>query len=231
MRSYGPTQWLDYYDTYAILCPGYYTSHCILYITLHKTKLKASCQMDFRACFQVRSEVHSGLHSIAHSQPAWLYVRKLAFKTLSRTLPSTLSSKFPIALDDTLQACLTIPSQVRSQDAPKYTPSTLPCTPPGMLSRTLPIALDGTLPACLTVRSQVCSQDALKHTPEYALKYTPNCTRWHTPSLLDYMLPSTLSRGNTLPISLDYCSHGCSCMLDPETCWVAGTGRPEAGGV
>jgi hypothetical protein len=39
---------------------AYYTSHCILYITLHKTNLKASCQMHFIACFQVRSEVHSG---------------------------------------------------------------------------------------------------------------------------------------------------------------------------
>jgi len=79
-----------------------------------------------------------------------------------------------------------------------------------MLCRTLPIALNGTLPACLTVRSQASSQDALKHTPDYALKYTPNCTQWHTPSLLDFTLPSTLSRGKTLPISLDYML---SCMF------------------
>ena len=44
---------------------------------------------------------------------------------------------------------------------------------------------------------------ALKHTPEHALQYAPNCTRWHTPSLLGSTLPSTLSRGKTLPISLD----------------------------
>jgi len=72
---------------------------------------------------------------------------------------------------------------LRSQDAPKYTPSTLPSTPqskfsstlPGMLWRTFPIALDGTHPACLTVRSQVSSQDALKHTPS-TLPSTPLST-------------------------------------------------------
>jgi hypothetical protein len=66
---------------------------------------------------------------------------------------------------------------LRSQDAPKHTPSTSSSTLPGMLSRPLPIALDGTHPACLIVRSHTSSQEALKHTPEHVLKYTPNCTR------------------------------------------------------
>jgi len=73
-----------------------------------------------------------------------------------------------------------------------------------MLPRTLTLALDGTQPACLTVHSQTSAQEALKHTPEQALKYAFNCTRWYTPSLLGSSLPSTLSRGKTLPISLDY---------------------------
>jgi len=223
----------------------------ILYITLHTINLKAGCQMHFIAC----SQVHSWLHSIAHSQPAWLYApncsrwhtpslcdlcsqvspqdapkytpghalkdapncirwhtpsqhdcalgSKLSRRSqahsrarsqlpialddtlpakLDCTLPSKLSrrsqahsrahSQLPIALDDTLPACLTIRSQVSSQDTPKYTPETListpstfSCTLPGMLSRTLTIALDGTLPACLTIRSQVSSQDAPKYTP------------------------------------------------------------------
>jgi len=135
---------------------------------------------------------------------------------LSSILPSTLSNTLPIALDDTLPialddtSCLldyTLPSklsrrsQVHYEYAPKYTSKYLLKS---MISRTLPNVLNGTLPACLTVRSQASSQDALKHTPEYALRYTPNCTRWYTPSLLDFMLPSTLSRGKTLPISLDY---------------------------
>ena len=146
----------------------------ILYITLHTTNLKASCQMNFIACSQVRSEAHSWLHSIDTSS------------LLDCTLPITLDGHTPSLLD--------LRSQVRSQDAPKDTPSMLPSTLPGMLSRTHPIALDGTLPACLTVHSQVSSQDAVQHTPEHALKYTPNSTRWHTPSLLDYTLPSKLSR-------------------------------------
>jgi len=75
---------------------------------------------------------------------------------------------------------------------------------PSTLSNTLPLALDGKLPTCLTVCFQASSQDALKHTPECALKCTPNCTRWHTARLLNFTLPSTLSRGKTLPISLDY---------------------------
>jgi len=115
-----------------------------------------------------------------------------------------------------------------------------------MLSRTLPIALDGTLPACWTIRSQVSSQNALKHTAEYALKYTPNCTRWHTPSLLDCTLPSMLSRrsqANSRARSqvhspearhsqsdFTICSHVCSWVLGPETCWVAGARYLEAGG-
>ena len=107
---------------------------------------------------------------------------------LDCTLPSNLSrcsqaysrARSPIHSQlhsMTLPACFTIRSQVSSQDAPKYTLSTLPSTPPStfsstlpsMLSRTLLIALDGTLLACLTVRSQVSSRDGLK--------YTPNCTR------------------------------------------------------
>jgi len=79
-----------------------------------------------------------------------------------------------------------------------------------MLLRTLTLALDGTQPACLTVHSQTSAQEALKHTPEHALKYASNCTRWYTPSLFGSTLPSTLSRGTTLPISLD---HMLTCTL------------------
>jgi len=137
----------------------------ILYITLHTANLKAGCHMHFIA----HSQVHSWLHSIAHSQPARLYA------------PNCSRWHTPRQLD--------LRSQVSSQDAPMYTPGhalkdsfnctrwhtpslldcTLPSTLPGMLSRTLPIALDGTLPASLTVRSEVSSQDALKHTSEHAL--------------------------------------------------------------
>jgi len=44
------------------------------------------------------------------------------------------------------------------------------------------------------------------------------------------MLPTTLSRGKTLPISLDNCSQIYSCMLVSDSCCIAGTGRWEGGG-
>jgi len=103
---------------------------------------------------------------MAHSQPAWLYAPKYALKTLWIALPSMLSSTLPMALDGTLPACLTIRSQVSSQDsqvhlrvalkyAPNctrwYSPSLLGSTPPSTLSRekTLPISLDYMLPCML----------------------------------------------------------------------------------
>jgi len=92
----------------------------------------------------------------------------------------------------------------------------LSSTHPSTISSRLPIALDGTLLGCLTVcsqessqvhlrvRSQVHLRIALLYTPEHALLYTPNCTRWYTPGVIGSTLPNTLSRGKTLPISLDY---------------------------
>jgi len=77
----------------------------------------------------------------------------------SITLPCTLSSALPIALDGTLPACLTVRSQVSSQDTPKYTSESLSSTLPSMLSSTLPIAPDGTLTAYFALRSQIHSQE------------------------------------------------------------------------
>jgi len=101
VSSYGPTDWLDYYGTYAILCTGYYTSHHILDIMLGTTILNASCQMHFDTCSQVHSNIHSGLHSIAPFQPAWQYA---PYCSLWHT---------PSLLD--------LCSEVSPQDAPKYT--------------------------------------------------------------------------------------------------------------
>ena len=69
-----------------------------------------------------------------HSQPAWLYAPKYTPSMLpstptsrfSSTLPGILSSTLPIALDGTLPACLTVHSQVNSQDAHKQTPQHAP---------------------------------------------------------------------------------------------------------
>jgi len=151
---------------------------------------------------RARSQVHSQLHSM--TLPACLTIApKLALKTLpstppstfSCTLPSTLSNTLLIALDDTLPACLTIRSQVSSQDAPKYTPSTLPSTPPSTFSSTLPSMLSNTLPIAL--------DDTL---PAYLA--------------LRSQVHSQEARHSQSHLTI--CSLVCSCMLDPETCRVAG---------
>jgi len=85
-----------------------------------------------------------------------------------------LSSTLPIALDGTLPACLTVRSQVSSQDLstppstlPSRLPRTLLSTLPSTLSRgkTLPISLDCILP-CMLLRArsrdlQSCRRQAL----------------------------------------------------------------------
>jgi len=212
-----PIHRLHYYNIHAILCTWYFTSCCILHITLHTTNFTDSYHVHFIAWFWVRSVVHFWLHSIAHSQPAWLYPPNCSWWQI----PSLLE----------------IHSQVSSQDAPEYIPSTLPSTPPSTLSstppgmlprpllvalhstmqaclalcsqlstqdtlkhtakyilKTLPVALHGKFTTCIPVRSKVWCQATLKHTPEHALKYTLSCTWWQTPSLVDYTLPSKLSR-------------------------------------
>ena len=107
----------------------------------------------FRACSQVHrlacSPGRSHLYSMAHTLPGWLYAPTPALKKLSSTLPSTLSSTLTIALDDILPACLTIYSQVSSQDAPKYTPrhalnatpNCTRCPAPSLLGSRLPSKL------------------------------------------------------------------------------------------
>ena len=89
-------------------------------------KLSRRSQVHSRACSQGCSQ----LHSMAPSQPAWLYTPKYAFKMISSILSSTLSSTLPNALDDTRSLVdYTFPStvsrcsNVHSEYAPKYTPN------------------------------------------------------------------------------------------------------------
>jgi hypothetical protein len=108
-----------------------------------------------------------------------------------------------------------------------------------MFSSTLPIARDGTLPVSLTVRSQVRSQ----HTPKNTSEYTPQYTSESLPSTLLNALHDILPAYMALLFGihspearhsqshLNICSDVCSCVLGSETCRVAGTGGPEAGGV
>jgi len=187
--------------------------------------------------------------------PACLTVRSQALKMLSSTLLGTLSSTLPIAPDDTLPACLTIRSQVSSQDTLKHTPehslkntpnctrwhtpSLLDCMLPSKLSRcsqvhsralsrTHPIALDDTLPACLTVRSHVSSQDTTKYTSESLLNTLQIALNGTLPAYWALCYQVHCQEGRHSQSHLTICSHVCSCMLHPETCWVAEARRREA---
>jgi len=156
-------------------------------------------------CFQVHSlayfEEYPQLHSMPYSQPGWLSTSKSAIMMLPNIVLSRLSNPLPIALNNTLPVCLSIPFQIHSPDASKSSantlPSTLPCTFStlllNLLWRYLSVPPDGSLPVYLTIFFQVHTQAALKHTPNHALNYTFNCTRWYTSSLPYRVLPVTLS--------------------------------------
>ena len=62
---------------------------------------------------------------------------KYALKLFSSTHLSTTSSMLPIPLNHTFRACLTLCSQVSSQEASKYNPSIFPGLPPRIFSCTL----------------------------------------------------------------------------------------------
>jgi len=91
----------------------------IRYSTLHTTNLQASCQMHFIARSLVRSEVHSWLHSIAHSQPAWLYPpncsRWHTLNLLWLTLSSKLSRHSQVPLRVRSKVHLRVRSEVHSR--------------------------------------------------------------------------------------------------------------------
>jgi len=86
------------------------------------------------------------------------YTPKYGLKVLPSILQSTFSSALqrilsrtlPVALNGTLPACLTVSSQVSSQDTLNDLPR--------ILSRTVPLALDESLPVYLALHSQVHSQ-------------------------------------------------------------------------
>jgi len=181
----------------------------LLDCTLPST-LSRHSQAHSRAC----SQVHSQLHSMAHSQRAWLYAPKYALNTLSITLP--------IALDDTLPACLTIRSEVSSQDALNDTSEHALKHTPNCTRRHTPSLLDNTLPSmlsrCSQSHSRACSQ---VH------------SQLHSTTLLAYRALHSQVHPQEARHSqshLTICSHVCSCMLDPETCWVADTRHWEGWG-
>jgi len=183
-------------------------------------KLAKRSEVHSRACSQGRSQ----LHSMAPSQPAWLYAPKKAHKTLWSTLPSTLWSTLSLVLNDTLLACLTVCAQLRSQDNPNRT------------QWHTPSLLDRMFPSTLSRRSQshsmAHSQPAWLYAPKWALEMlsstlpstlstTLPIALDDTPSPLGSTLRNTLSRGKTLPISVDYmltCILLCARSRDSLSC-------------
>jgi hypothetical protein len=82
---------------------------------------------------------------IAHSQPGSLFTPKIALKTLSSILLSTISIQLPIALNCTLLVPFSVHSQASSQDAIKYTPKhALKYTPNDAFKYTLKYILHNT---------------------------------------------------------------------------------------
>jgi len=165
---------------------------------------------------------------------------------LSIALPSMLSSTLPNALDDTLPACLTIRPQVSSQNALKRTPEdALQYTPnrtrwhaPSLLDYMLPCKLSRCSQphsrACSQVYSQLPSmahsQPAWLYAPKYALKTLPRTPPSTHPSTPPSRSQVQSQEGRHSQSDLTICSHVRSCMLDPETCWVAEARHQEAWG-
>ena len=171
--------------------------------TIHHAayNLKASCQMHFIARSHIRSEVHLWFHSIAHSQPAWLYALNCSRWHTPSLLDCTLSSKLSRRSQAHSRACSQVHSQLHlmthSQPAWLYAPKSalkaLPRTPPSTHPSTPPSRSQAhsrahsqvhsqlhlmTLPTCLTVSSQVISQDTPKNTSQYTPKYTSELREW-----------------------------------------------------
>jgi len=132
---------------------------------------------------------------IQQNCPMHFIARSQALKMLSSTLP--------IALEDALQAYLTIPSQVSSQHCLKHTPEyTLQYTPNCTRWHT-PSLLDCVLPSKLSRQCQAHS--------------------WAR-----FQVHSPVARYSQSHFTI--CSHICSWVLDPETNWVTGARHLEVGG-
>jgi len=146
---------------------------CALDIIHHAAfnKLESTLPNAFIARSQVHLQVRSQVHSRACSQGR-----------------SQLDSM-------TLPACLTIRSQVSSQDAPKHTPGHALKDAPNCTRWRTPSLLDCTLPSKLSRRSQAHSRA---------------CSQVHS------------QEARHSQSHLTICSHVCSWVLDPDTCWVAG---------
>jgi len=170
--------------------------YLILYITLHSTNLKPCYPMDIIAPSQVHSEVHSWLHLIIHSQPAWLTLTRFFHVNSKHTFMYTTEYILQYtprhALMDASNCTLwhtlnllefSLPCKFR-----RYTEA-LSCICSQVHSRLHSMTLLGYLTTC----SQVCRQDAFRYTHGHIFKHILNCTQLHIPSLLHCTLQRQLS--------------------------------------
>jgi len=150
------------------------------------------------ACFTILPQ----LLSMALSKPTWLYTLKYALKMFSSILQSTLSNTLPIALNDT----------------------------PSLLEYTLPSKLSRQSQEHLQVHTQVDLRVGLKYTSESLWStFLSSCSSTLL-TALDDKLPAYLALCSQIESPearhsqshLTICSHVCSCMFGPETCWAAG---------
>ena len=183
---------------------------------------------------------------MAHSQPAWLYAPNCSRRHTPSLLDCKLTSKLSRRSQGHSRARSQIHSQLHSmthsqpawQYAPKYTSEyVLNFTPgyalqdaPNCTRSHTPSLLDCTLPSKLSRHSHVHF--------EYAPMYTSESLSRTLPIAVDGTLPAYLAlrsqvhsqEGRQFQSHLTICSHVCSCMLDPETCWVADARHREAWG-
>jgi len=130
----------------------------ILYIMLHSTNLKPSCQMHFFARSQVYFDVHSWLHSTVHSQSAWL---TLSWGSQVRSkCPSKYSS------ENSLKYTLRYVLQDALNCTRWLTPSLLDCTIPSKLSRRSQAHSRACSHVHSQLRSMTCSQPAWLYAPK-----------------------------------------------------------------
>ena len=197
------------------------------------------------ACWTVRSQVSSQddlKHTLEHA------LKYTPNCTLWHT-PSLLNYSPPSKLTRSSQVHSEYIRKYTPGHAPKdaltgtrwHTPSLLDCTFSHQLSRSFQAHSQlhsMTLPACMTIRSQVSSQAAPKYTPSMFSSTLPGMLSRTLLIALDGTLLACLALRSQVHSQearhsqshLTICSHVCSWVLDPETCWVAGARHPEAGG-
>jgi len=167
------------------------STHSITLPVAHDDTLLACWTIHTRLCTQ-NTLKNAPKHTLNYtSNCTWWHTPSLfdysLQSKLSGTLLRILSSTLPIALHDTFPFCLNRHSQVSSQDAPKYSLSTLPSTPPRMPQVHLQLCSQVPFWACSQGHSQLHSmahsQPVWLYSPKEPFKILPTtlqvCSQVH----------------------------------------------------